>query len=336
MESNTTVAVIGAGISGLSCARALKAGGLAVTVFDKSRGTSGRMSTRRVTERGLQFDHGAQFFTAHSTRFRQQVAAWVAGGHAALWEGRFGTLGEHGFRAALPEARYVGTPRMSALGRHLAEGLTVRTGVRVTRVVPDRGGLVHAEDGSEERFDQVVVAVPSVQAVPLLAAVPTLTARAAEAEMAPCRALMLQFATPLDLPFDGVEVTRGPLSWIARDASKPGRPDAECWVAHASPEASRAHLEEDPQAAAARLVPAFLEAVGVSQQPTHAVSHRWRYARPMASSDDGCLYEPSLGIGACGDWLVGPRVEAAWRSGVLLAARILTETGARGVGESRP
>ena len=41
------IAVIGAGMAGLSCARHLQEAGCRVTVFDKARGPGGRMSTRR-------------------------------------------------------------------------------------------------------------------------------------------------------------------------------------------------------------------------------------------------------------------------------------------------
>ena len=74
-----TVAVIGAGISGLVCARTLRDHGYPVTVFEKSRGVGGRMATRR-TDDGFQFDHGAQYFTARDRRFRRYVNSWIADG----------------------------------------------------------------------------------------------------------------------------------------------------------------------------------------------------------------------------------------------------------------
>ena len=46
MKNTQRIAVIGAGISGLSCATSLQQAGFEITVFDKSRGPSGRMSTR--------------------------------------------------------------------------------------------------------------------------------------------------------------------------------------------------------------------------------------------------------------------------------------------------
>ena len=61
------VAIIGAGMSGLACARRLVDAGLSPVVFDKGQGIGGRMATRRVD--GLQFDHGAQYVTAQDSGF---------------------------------------------------------------------------------------------------------------------------------------------------------------------------------------------------------------------------------------------------------------------------
>ncbi|OYX00993.1 MAG: deoxyribodipyrimidine photolyase, partial [Caulobacter vibrioides] len=81
------IAIIGAGMAGLSCAQALSAAGHAVQVLDKGRGPGGRMSTRRIkTPQGqVSFDHGAQFFTVRDPEFAARAAAWQAAGVAAPW-----------------------------------------------------------------------------------------------------------------------------------------------------------------------------------------------------------------------------------------------------------
>ena len=81
-----TVAIVGAGMAGLSCAAALKTAGASITLFDKSRGPGGRMSTRRSAHR--RYDHGAQYFTARDPDFQAVVARWTADGLVAPWTGR--------------------------------------------------------------------------------------------------------------------------------------------------------------------------------------------------------------------------------------------------------
>ena len=71
------IAIIGAGMAGLTCATRLSAAGHEVSVFDKGRGPGGRMASRRVEHGGetFRFDHGAQYFTAREMAFQTQVRA---------------------------------------------------------------------------------------------------------------------------------------------------------------------------------------------------------------------------------------------------------------------
>lgn len=107
------VAVIGAGVSGLTVARTLQDHGLQVVVFDKGRGPGGRLSTRdtprsqagglALAQEGLGaanrtgsgatgsgawgMDHGAQYFTVRDPDFRRWVGSWVTDGIVAPWDG---------------------------------------------------------------------------------------------------------------------------------------------------------------------------------------------------------------------------------------------------------
>lgn len=319
------VAIIGAGLAGLACARALAGAGHAVVVFEKSRGPGGRLSTRRSGV--YRYDHGAQYFTAREPAFLDAVSRWEADGVVAPWSARLATLRDGVLTPSPAEhPRYVGTPRMSALTRYLSEGLSVRSGVRVqtVSVVPDGLTLV-AEDGAAlGTFSRAVVAVPAAQAVPLLAAAPLLAASAARSRMDPCLAAMVTVAPAVSLPVDGAWVEDSPLSWVARNASKPGRPDVDSWVLHATHDWSRAHLELDKPEIAERLWAAFCAALGEAPGARlEAVGHRWRYAIPRGPYFGEPLWDGTVGIGACGDWCVGPRVEAAWLSGHALAHAII-------------
>ena len=123
----------------------------------------------------------------------------------------------------------------------------------------------------------------------------------------------------------GADVLRdaGVVGWAARNSAKPGRTGLESWVVQAGPDWSRDHLEEDPAAIVAPLLDGLARLAGaVLPTPMAATAHRWRYAR-SGSAGDGILWDAGLRLGACGDWLIGPRVEAAWLSGTRLASTIL-------------
>jgi len=319
------VAVVGAGLAGLACAEAVQASGDTVTVFDKSRGPSGRMSTRRGDT--WQCDHGAQYFTARDPAFRAEVDRWVEAGVAALWQPRLSVFGARpAAEAGEPTERFVGTPRMTSPAGFIAQGLAVQLQTTVTALVRQPAGwqLQTAEHGLlDTLFDAVLLAVPSPQAVPLLQGpAPEWAAVAAGARMRGSWALMLRYDAPLSLPFDAAFVNEGPLRWVARDSSKPGRPagPGETWLLHAEAEWSEAHIEDTPEEAAALLLAAF-EALG-APRPAAWTAHRWRYADTAPPLGEGALWWPDLALGMCGDWLGTGKVEGAWRSGRALAALV--------------
>ena len=132
---------------------------------------------------------------------------------------------------------------------------------------------------------------------------------------------MLNYAQPLDLGFDAGFVNQGPLRWVARNSSKPGRAGMESWLLHATAEWSEARLNLPAEQVAATLQDAFAELGGPRAAAWSA--HRWLYA-DTAPSNLGqvgeAVWDARLGLGLCGDWLGGGKVEGAWLSGQALAA----------------
>lgn len=332
------VAIIGAGLAGLTCARTLRDHGLQVTVFEKSRGPGGRMSTRRVDE--YRFDHGAQYFTARDPRFARRVASWSADGVVAPWPAHIVVLDDGVEPARGDDTRYVGAPRMSALTRHLARDVEVRYGVRVAEVKREAASWDLYDDNRVwlGAYDLLVVAVPGPQAASLLSHAPALADAVGTAEMAPCWAAMLRFDRPLKLEYDAAFNRRGAIAWLARDASKPGRPTGhETWVVHASIGWSQENLEAEPESVAERLAGELARVTGSTASVCWSTAHRWRHARVVkpvsgldGAADPGdCLYDSESRLGVCGDYFRGPRLEDGFLSGLAMAGRILGTQHAR-------
>lgn len=329
----TSVLIVGAGIAGLVCGRALAQGGCEVQLVDKGSRPGGRLATREQPPHT--FDHGAQYVTAEGEAFRAEVEAWGRAGVVARWAGKVcrggaGTL--HPAEMGSEERgrdRWVATPGMNALAAYLAEGLRVRARCRIEALRFEGERWWARGGGASFSSDVAVVTVPAPQATPLLADAPSLQRAVGEVEMAPTWAVLVTLAEALPHLPDGVFVEDdGPLAWLARDSSKPGRGAGERWVLHASAAWTAEHLQLPEPAVVDALLEAFRRVAEVESLPaaSYREAHRWRYAAARRPVGQACLWDPSRAIGVAADWCLGPRVEDAWRSGTALARTILRGT----------
>lgn len=312
------IVILGAGIAGLACADALHSAGHQVTLFDKARGPGGRMSTRRVELDGekLQFDHGAQYFTVRDERFRRQVSAWHALGVASPWH-------------AAGEDAWVGTPAMNAPVRHMASAHHVHFGHHAMALSRSaQGWRVRLQESEHGPYDAAIVALPAEQAAAFLGAHDLrMAAHAMAARSQPCWTAMIAFDDRLPVAADCIR-QQGIIGWAARDGAKPGRDGGEAWVVQAHGSWSALHLEDAGDAVGKALLQALLShAEGPSPSIRYIATHRWRFAM-TPGTDTGALWNEQLRLGACGDWLQGPRVELAWLSGHRLGAMIGTAAAA--------
>ena len=313
-DHHTEVLVIGAGMAGLTCARALLDAGTSVQILDKGRGPGGRMAARRadVGRETVSFDHGAQYFTARDPAFKEVVADWHAQGAVSPWP------------AAGPAA-WVGTPGMNGPVKAMSEGLGVHWNTRALSIGPREGDWI--VDTGDHRFEarRVLVAVPAVHACELLEPVaPKLAAIPASVRSEPCWAVMAAFEERLDIEKDCLRDPDAKISWAARNSAKPGRSGGECWVLHASPLRSRGIIDLPKEDAAACLLADFFAQTGVAPKAlVHLAAHRWLYAMPAALKGEAAHFDAEKGIAIAGDYLHSPRVEGAFLSGRALADLVL-------------
>lgn len=307
------VAVIGAGMAGLTVTRLLSARGWDVTAFEKARGPGGRMSTRRRSEG--QFDHGAQYFTVRTPEFAAQVMAWADLGVVAPWQARQARWGSNGFvEVCSDETWWVGVPRMSALTRHLSEGLAIQSATRVVALERASGVWTLTSESGElfGPYDWVVLTCPGPQAVALTPSESVVHSRASDLSYRPCWAAMIDCQEQSVPAVDAIRMDHPILEWGALDSSKPGRPQGNRWVFHAQPSWSAEHADQSPEWVSSKMAQAIERVLGCSVGPVSV--HRWLYARAELISGPRICVDDALGLGLCGDGLSGPRVEDAWLS----------------------
>lgn len=300
------VVVVGAGLSGLVAARTLAEAGCRVRVLDKGRGVGGRLATRRVGD--ARVDHGAQFFTVRGGELAAFVEEAVAAGVVQEWCRGFGEVDGY--------ARYRGTDGMTAVAKHLARGLDVRTGVRVT-------------DLAEHPADAYVLTAPIPQSLAMLSfstrlPEPDLAERLAAFTYNATLALLVVVDRDPGLPEPGaIQQPEHPLFTFISDNKVKGISDVHAVTFHVGNNASRARWSMPDDVLHAALVGDATPWLG-GATVTESQLVRWRYAGPTVPWPEPCLVvqEGPRPIVLAGDAFDGPKFEGAFRSG-LAAARTL-------------
>ena len=228
LEDVIDCAVIGAGPAGLSAARELKRQGRTVVVLDKGRGPGGRLSSRR-TER-TRFDHGCKELTFREPEMSPDLQEWIQAGAVASWTPRLAD-GSRG------DVRYVGTPAMNDVIKHLARDLEVRFNCRVLELKRIDGcwAIIQQQGNIELRCRTVIVAIPAPQAIDLLAPIEfDELERIRTVSFSGIWALLLEGPSPEEVGFEATIDPTPELSWLAAQNGKPGRASDGAWVALAS------------------------------------------------------------------------------------------------------
>lgn len=323
--------VVGAGIAGLACARALRDAGVPVRVVERGRRPGGRMSGR--TLHGRVVDLGASYFTApEDSAFSVVTAEWERKGLARPWTDTFSVVGAaEGERVSSGPVRYAAPHGLRSLVVELAEGLEVEVEHEVVQVADD--GVV---DGV--RFDCVVLAMPEPQAARLIASGTPLHAQLDLTAWEPAIAVALGYGERLwrgDL--HGAFVEGSPtIGFLADDGDRRGD-GAPVLVAHTTPDFARRHLAE-PAAAIGAVTAEVHRLLGLdpAARPLWSHAHRWTFAKAGTTHPEPFVLRGQVAV--CGDaWGGRSSVPTAWASGDALGRAIAAGgvTSGRGAAPGR-
>ncbi|MFT5720615.1 MAG: renalase [Motiliproteus sp.] len=329
---SVSVAIVGAGMAGVSAAQMLTSKGIAVEVFDKSRGSGGRMASKRIGDSEmLPVDIGTQSFKACSDGFKKALQLWQQQGWAKPWNPvtyrhRQGAL----LRYHKAEQGWLGYPRMSALTRKLLGDTRLRSSIQITALLPQAGRwrLQDRTGAHYGPYSHLIITAPAPQASRLLAPVPELADAASQRPMLPTWVVVLTLASPLAVAFDRLLSSSAALDSAVRHSAKPGREGAqEVWVLQASASWSLNHTETPAEQIIEQLSAAFAGMLG-SPLPAVVVSlaHRWLFAQADNASP-ALLANRAATLFAGGDWCACGGVEGAWLSGRRMAERLLAGLG---------
>ena len=293
---STDTVVVGAGIAGLACARALDGAGRPPVVLERSRGVGGRCATRRVS--GQPVDHGAAFLHGSNEGFLTKIRA--VGGTRVLDGWPYSIEGDgppclpKAFEPSERRLAYAGG--LTAFSKDLAMGLDVRLDTQVASLSSASAGiLVRTAEDASIWAPSVVLAVPPPSALKLL-----LPLAGGGREAAAVGAVLGMIGSQACLTvLAGYPLGVASPSWdvcypddstivqlISHDSSKRAAPRFVVLVIQARPCWSRVQFEQREDAWVAELLQETARVVGPwATRPSWVQAHRWRFARSDRGSE---------------------------------------------------
>ena len=222
------------------------------------------------------------------------------------------------------DQRFVGTPRMNSFPAKLGEDLNIYQAVNVERINRDKDIWSIYTNVDVFRASNVVITIPAPQIPSLIGLDHPLSERLSLVEMSPCITLMACFRGIYKSDLHNNSISEGDLAWIANNSSKPGRTSAGCWVAQASPSWSEDRIDAPTEDIEKSLLSMLCEEIGAHpEEARYSEVHRWKYANVTNPLGEPCLADNTNSLFLGGDWCLGPRVEAAWKSGQALAHEVI-------------
>jgi hypothetical protein len=339
------LAIVGAGVSGLAAAWALRDTDIDITLFEKSRGFSGRAATRGGD--GIRYDHGANYISIESDSVRRVLHEALPSDELVEVEGNVWTFDEFGvIEPGDPDSnadpKWTYRSGISTLGKLLAEQADAEV-LRQTRVrrLDRTSPTWHVEDTEGMRFgpfDAVLLTPPAPQSRKIVAdsawAAPakgTVESGLAAAAYQSQFTVVLGCSAPVERP-DGcyalLNTDRAhPIAWLSFEEDKPGHvPEGQSvLIVQMSPEWTADHFDAGHDTLVAEVRPLVETLLETPLPPLEWSDHqRWRYALPTSAVDTEALREgEEAGLFFAGDMLVGKgRVGRALQTGLEVAPRV--------------
>ncbi len=345
------LAIIGAGVSGLTVAWKLRSLPFEITIFEKSRGYSGRAATRG--KYGARYDHGANFVVPSTDRVRNLLFDQLPTDDLQQIDGRIwtfdgeGTLHEPAEDDAETEM-WTYARGISTLGKLIARSIPAvkqtETQIASLHRRDDAWVLADIEGGRHGSFDAVLLTPPAPQTADILTAtadaVPAHSDSLSELADAVSEARYhAQFTYVFGYDhsirrhgdYHGVSNADGEhdIAWISFEHDKPERvEDGESIVViHMSPAWTTPRVDSEPDSFLSEAKQKAADVLGASlKRPSWYDTQRWRYSLPGSAADRNRLAKGAdVGLFFAGDYVAGKgRISEAIETGFDAASSIVS------------
>ena len=317
--------IVGSGISGATIAKLLSKK-YTIKVYDKARGPGGRSANRRYKD-NLSFDHGLQYISPKTAKFKKFILNLKKNNVLKVWE-------KNHFNLSLDNTdlskRYIGKKSNNDISKFLLKDIDTSYDNTIKKLVFKKNyWLVINKLNKEEMFRNVILTCPYPQAKKLIKKYMNKSLSDLKIKMQPNITVMLVYKNKnQNKKISSFKLNNKIIAFAANENSKKRFvSNLDLWTLQSTLNFAVKNINKykNRKKSITNLMIKEFEKVLKFTKTSLIFKdiHGWKYSYHYEATKIKSFWSKKYSLGICGDWFLGPKAEHAWTSSNNLYSKII-------------
>jgi len=305
--------IVGSGIAGSTIANLLSKK-YSVEIFDKARGPGGRASNRRYKD-SLSFDHGLQYLSPKSNKFKKFILDLKRKKVLKEWAGHHL---DFTFKKKENSIKYIGSKGNNDICKHLIKNIKVNYNSTVTNIKFNSNYWTITLNNRDQFFSKyLILTCPFPQLKVLASKYIKKEISNLKVIMTPNITVMVVYKNYKKLPISSIKFNDEIIAWAAQENTKDRfKTKLILWTIQCTDSFSKKIInlfKNNRNKYQSLVLNKFKNLIGFqTKNIVFKNIHGWKYSHNKHETSVEQYWKYDLRLGVCGDWFTGPRAENAW------------------------
>ena len=308
--------VIGSGISGATIANLLNKKHN-VDLYDKARGLGGRSSFKRLDKiRG--FDHGTQYFSPKTPEFKRFTKKLIEKKILKIWEGNHKFLSDKK-KENKKHVKVIGRKGNNDISKYLLKNVRCYFQSELKKInFKNRKWNLIFNDGEIRNYENLILTCPFPQLKKLSKKYIKNSFIREKIKMDANITILIEIKKT-NLGYSSFLFNDRILGWAGYENSKKRfKSKSDLWTLQSTFNWANKKINQNKvlkKTNAKILIDKFFKLTGIKRTKVlFSLNHGWKYSSNSKPLNIQSYWDKKIGLGLCGDWFGGPRLENGWLS----------------------
>jgi renalase len=307
--------IVGSGVAGSTIANLLSKK-YTVEIFDKARGPGGRSSNRRYKDR-LSFDHGLQYISPRTNKFKKFILDLEKKNILKEW---FGQHLDLTFQQKKNASKYIGSKGNNDICKYLIKNIKSNFLSEVTNIeFSSNYWTITLNNNDKVFFKNIILTCPFPQLKKLSAKYLNKKILNTNITMQPNITIMAAYKNYKQIPVSTIKFNDEVIAWASQENTKNRFKSSQVlWTIQCTEKFSKQainFLKKNKKKYELLILKKFEKLTGYQiKNVLFQNIHGWKYAYSKIITNKNSLWLNKYNLGVCADWFSGPKAEDAWIS----------------------